>query len=250
MAVLPPPLAPLTVDVNVPKTEYIQLKWEANYWKTQHQRAIAREEAFKKEIEKLKGELRDLKQRLFGRKSEKGTGRSERGDGTRIEKAAARPRGQQRHSLGHGRTILEHLPIEEARVELSEDNRCCAQCGLPYESLPGTKSSEVVELEVRAYRRRYLRGRYRRGCQCEGEREIVTAPPPKRLIAKGKFGISFWVAVVLDKFLYCRPTHRLIQELKSHGLPVSQGTVSGGLKALAPCLNPFVSRSVTSNSAN
>lgn len=45
--------------------------------------------------------------------------------------------------------------------------------------------------------------------------------------------------MVLDKFLYCRATHRLIQELKSHGLPVSQGTVSGGLKALAPLFEPL-----------
>ena len=68
---------------------------------------------------------------------------------------------------------------------------------------------------------------------------IVTAPPVNRLIPKGKLGISVWVTVVLNKFLYFQPTHRLLAELKSHGLSLSQGTITGGLKALSPLFIPI-----------
>jgi len=41
----------------------------------------------------------------------------------------------------------------------------------------------------------------------------VTAPAPARLIERGKFGVSVWTSVLLDKFLYGRPSHRLLQDL-------------------------------------
>jgi len=46
----------------------------------------------------------------------------------------------------------------------------------------------------------------------------VTAPPPPRLIPKSLLGISIWVSVLLDKYLFYRPTYRLLEDLRSHGL--------------------------------
>ena len=57
--------------------------------------------------------------------------------------------------------------------------------------------------------------------------------------ALAKFGISVWVAVLLDKFLYGRASHRLLHELADHGLPMSAGTLAGGLQALAPLFAPL-----------
>ena len=42
---------------------------------------------------------------------------------------------------------------------------------------------------------------------------------------------------VLDKFLYGRPRHRLLQDL-SQGLNLSPGTLAGGVQALAPLFEP------------
>jgi hypothetical protein len=53
------------------KKEYIQLKWDVNYWRRQHARVVERERALKKEVEHWKAQVRDLKQRLYGKKSEK-----------------------------------------------------------------------------------------------------------------------------------------------------------------------------------
>ncbi len=97
----------------------------------------------------------------------------------------------------------------------------------------------MLEIEVQAYRRVIRRRRYRPSCTCGCVPGIVTAPPPPRLIERGKFGMSVWVSVLLDKFLYGRPSHRLLQDLADHGLNMSPGTLAGGLHALAPLFEPL-----------
>jgi transposase len=44
---------------------------------------------------------------------------------------------------------------------------------------------------------------------------------------------------LLDKFAYGRPTHRLLADLRSHGLDLSAGTLSGGLQQLLPLFEPL-----------
>ena len=83
------------------------------------------------------------------------------------------------------------------------------------------------------------RRRYRPTCNCGCVPGIVAAPAPPRLIERGKFGVSVWTSVLLDKFLYARPSHRLLQDLADRGLTMSAGTLSGGLAALAPLFEPL-----------
>ena len=54
----------------------------------------------------------------------------------------------------------------------------------------------------------------------------MTAPPAPRLIPKSSLGVTVWTEVLLDKYLYGRPTVRLYQALQHHGVPLSQGTVT------------------------
>ena len=51
--------------------------------------------------------------------------------------------------------------------------------------------------------------------------------------------ISVWTSVLLDKFLYGRPSQRLLQDLADHGLNMSAGTLAGGLQAIAPLFKPL-----------
>ena len=106
--------------------------------------------------------------------------------------------------------------------------------------IPGTETSEVLEIEVKAYRRVIRRLRYRPTCQCGCVPGIVSVPAPNRLIERGKFGVSVWAAVLLDKYLYGRPSQRLLQDLGHHGLDMSPGTLAGGLPTLAPLFDPLV----------
>src|SRR5512146_2894645 len=56
------------------KQDYIALKWEANYWRAQHACLVQREAALKAQVEALEAQLRDLTQRLYGKKSEQSAG--------------------------------------------------------------------------------------------------------------------------------------------------------------------------------
>jgi transposase len=106
-------------------------------------------------------------------------------------------------------------------------------------AFPGTEDSEVLEIEVKAYRRVIHRKRYAAVCRCGCLPGIVSAPPPARLINRGKFGISVWTQVLLDKFAYGRPSQRLVQDLADHDLLMSPGTLAGGLQAIAPLFEPI-----------
>ena len=240
------------VLVTLSKQEHIELVWAANYWKIEHRRAAERalsveagyEERLRQaaqrearlgaELEVAQAKIRDLQQRLFGRKSERRKGGSEQQAQALVSRAA---RGHQRGAPGHGRTLLSHLPERIEWVEI--DTPQCPRCGLALSIFPGSEDSEVLEIEVQAYRRVIRRRRYRALCECGCVPGIVTAPPPPRLIERGKYGMSVWASVLLDKFLYGRPSHRLLQDLADHGLNVSAGTLAGGLQALAPLFAPL-----------
>jgi transposase len=59
------------------------------------------------------------------------------------------------------------------------------------------------------------------------------------LIERGKFGISVWVDALLDKFLYGRASTRWIQAMADRGLPISAGSLSGGVRVIAPLFAPL-----------
>ena len=240
------------VLVTLSKQAHIELVWAANYWKIEHRRAVERalsveagyEERLRQaaqrearlgaELEVAQAKIRALQQRVFGRKSERRKGGSEQQSQASVSRAA---RGHQRGAPGHGRTMQPHLP---ERIEwLEMETPQCPRCGLALSIFPGSEDSEVLEIEVQAYRRVIRRRRYRARCECGCVPGIVTAPPPTRLIERGKFGMSVWASVLLDKFLYGRPSHRLLQDLADHGLNVSAGTLAGGLQALAPLFVPL-----------
>ncbi len=234
-----------TVYVTLTKQAHIELVTQANYWKSSHHRATLRlhwaelehrraleqaarrEEVLRGQLEVAQAKIRDLKQRVFGRKSERSKGANES-----QSSASGRPRGHQCGKPGHGRKMHPHLPARVEIVELADAT--CPKCGLGLRGFPGTEDSEMVEVEVKAYRRVIRRRRYQPSCNCGCLPEIVTAPAPARLIARGKFGVSVWISVLLDKFLYGRPSHRLVQDLADHGLIMAPGTLAGGLKTLAP----------------
>jgi len=104
---------------------------------------------------------------------------------------------------------------------------------------PGTDDTTILEVEVKAHRRLIHRPRYRPSCACGVHPGIVTAPPPPRLIPQSPFGVSLWVMVLLDKYLYYRPTYRLLAQLRSYDLDLSQGALTGGLQRLLPLFQPL-----------
>lgn len=223
--------------VMLTKQDYIALKWQANYWRAQHEQSLKREAAWKVQVEALEAQIRDLTQRLYGKKSEKSTASEALGKST---VAPARKRGQQPGSPGHGRSDRCALPVVVEVHDLSEAAKHCPQCGEALAPFPGVEACDIIEVQVQAHIRRIQRPRYQKVCGCDQLPGIVTAPPAPRVIAKSPLGVSVWTRVLLDKYLYSRPTHRLCQELEHHGLHLSQGTLTDGLQRLKGLFEPLM----------
>ncbi|MCP4379672.1 MAG: IS66 family transposase [bacterium] len=192
------------------------------------------------ESQRKDAKIKDLQNRLFGKKSEKqGSAKSEKEDNPTSE----RKRGQQPGRGGHGRTPRPDLPVVPEVRDLPEDTKQCPTCHLPYLPKPGLdEHNEFIEVEVKAHTRHIHRPAYVRnpGCCCPGTPMVITTPPPSRLIPRSPYQVSFWVEVLLSKYRYAQPTHRYLQDLSDRALPVSPGTVAGGLQAIAPLFEPIM----------
>ena len=114
-------------QILISEKEYFELKCEVAYWQAMHKKAVLREAKLKQAIEEQKGQIRDLRNRLFGKKSEK------KNSGKHEDKFSnlTRPRGQQPGSEGHGRTERPYLPEIEEKVNFPGDP-ICPNCGKPY----------------------------------------------------------------------------------------------------------------------
>ncbi len=220
---------------------WAEFRCEVGYWKSRHADAVKRIEQLKEELDQSRGQTRALQDKLFGRKSEK-SAKSDRSNDLfdpEAIAAAVKKRGAQPGQQGHRRRDYSHLPVEEEFIPLPAAMLACPICGKPAASMSATEDSEVLEIDVRAHRRRFRRRRYRATCHCDPARRTLTAPAPPKLIPKGNYGISIWVHVLLDKYSSYRPTERLLGQLKQYDLDLPAGTVNDGLQRIEPMLRPI-----------
>ena len=226
--------------VTITKEEHIALIHRANYWEAQYTQLKQKFATQAEENQRKDAKIKDLQSRLFGKKSEtQGSAKSEKGDNP----TSRRKRGQQPGCGGHGRTPRPDLPVVSEVRDLPEDKKRCPCCGLPYLPNPALdEHNEFIEVEVNAYKRRIRRPAYVRDpkCHCPGTPAVITTPPPPRLIPRSPYQVSFWVEVLLSKFRYAQPTHRYLQDLSDRALPISPGTVAGGLQAITPLFEPIM----------
>jgi len=219
----------------------VDFRREVGYWKSRHADAVQRIEQLKEELHQSQGQVRALQDKLFGRKSEKSGSRDRSNELFDPQEAAVagNKRGAQPGHAGHRRRDYSHLPVVEEFVPLSEESLACPHCGKLAKLMTDTEDSDVLEIDVRAHRRRIRRRRYRPTCACDSARRTLTAPRPPKLIPKGNYGISIWVHVLLDKYASYRPTERLLGQLTQYDLDLPAGTVNDGLQRIEPLLHPI-----------
>jgi transposase len=252
----------------------------AHYYRSMHARAVEREERWKQRalaaekfikqllvlvlycVEKIAALTRQVawfNKQTFGSKSEStpSPGRTPSGpQGAQSDSASGsegseqaatqgkRKRGQQPGAKGPKRQRRVNLPPEIVHHTIPESERTCPICHRIDRDTGLTEESERIEWEVQVKRYVDVRHIYHRGCHCAQRPTMVTAPKPAKLIAKGLFGISFWLEVILKKFDLAQPLQRTIRELDGLGLPVSPGTLDGGLQKIQPMLQPLVGQFV------
>src|SRR5260221_5819336 len=139
------------------------------------------------QVARLQESVTTLTGLLFGSSSEKGSSPS-RGNGRDggVRPGGRGKRGQRPGGPGHGRRAYSHLETEERVIDVDAGQRCCAECGEPFEFLC-TEDSEQVDWQVKITRIVWRRRRrYRRRCSHPGP-ATVCAPPTARPVPKGLF---------------------------------------------------------------
>jgi transposase len=224
------------------RREVVDLRQQAHYWQTMHARAVEKGEKRQREIDQLRGENRQLKDRLYGIKSEKRGGCEH---SFRIEDLAAseqtpkRRRGHQPQAPGPRRRDFSHLPVVEQPLTLPSEQCVCPQCGKPFVAMTDSEDSEVIEIDVRPYRRRIRRRRYRSTCGCPGVPRTLAAPLPPKLIPKAGYGISLWVHLLLEKFAAHHALGNVLDQLGRYDLALPSGTVTEGFRRITALLEPI-----------
>lgn len=228
------------IIVEITKQELTQLIWKGNYYESQHKKACKQIEDLKNTLEHKEAQIRDLKHRLFGKKTEKN-----KLNVNKIKNkisGTSRSRGQQSNTSGHGRTERPDIPAIKETIDIPGDSCTCKQCGLPYSPFPGDEECDIYEIEVSAYKRRIHRKRYKKRCTCPNTIDspgIITAPQAPKIIPRSPYGTSIWVEILLGKYLHSQPLNRILQNFKSLGLPISSGTITGGMQRIADLMKPI-----------
>jgi transposase len=132
------------------------------------------------------------------------------------------------------------LPVVEEVRDVEADAVACGLCGKAYAPLSQTEDSKIIEIQVNAHVRQIRRKRYRRVCHCAGSPGRITAPPAPRLIPRSPIGVSVWVEVLLNKYLFSRATTNWCTDVAYRGLPIAPGTLTGGLKRITPLFTPLM----------
>ncbi|MGI0083994.1 MAG: IS66 family transposase [Nitrososphaerales archaeon] len=202
-----------------------------------------------KELADKNAQIQRLKRDIFNRSSEQGAlDGSELDDSSAVPSSPAAPdpvesqpkrnRGGQPGTPRTGPRHHDNLPIgEEADYELSES--CCADCGEQWTEV-STQESEEVEVSVRAYRRKHRRKKYGHHCKKKGHWVTKTAAGPKRLFPHSTYGISFWVFLLVGRYVLQIAVNRLRLLLREKNLPVSQGTITAGFKRIRKLIKPLI----------
>ncbi len=183
--------------------------------------------ALEAQVEELRSSRSSMSKSAYGRKSEKAS-----------RPSSNRKRGQQPGTPGHGRTSRPKLEETQERRDPPEDERTCSSCGAPYVA-NGSRQSEVIEINVKAYKRKIVRPRWRQACQCAASPPEVTAPPPARLFPGTAFGVSVWALVLHERFACMRPIRRVAAWLTDQGLAVSPGTLADGMGRMLSLFKPL-----------
>ena len=109
----------------------------------------------------------------------------------------------------------------------------CGGCGKPYVA-NGERSTTIIEIDVQAHKRRILRPRWRRACDCADSPREVAAPAPHRLFAHTPYGTTVWARVLFERYVCHRPLNRVARWLGQQGLPMAAGTLGNSVSRFVP----------------
>lgn len=212
-------------------------QYEARCWQSRFDAAKERQRELEDENAQLKAKLKLREKQLFERKSEKAKANSSEQAGSEDRQASGNPRGQQKGKArkNSSRGDHSHLLAKEEYYDVDEAQQSCPHCGQVNPLIASEDESEIIEIEVKGYRRKIIKKKRRKGCSCDNSLPaILTAKGPGRLLPRSPYGVSIWVELLLNKFRYAIPVNRSIDRLEDIEMSLPAGTLRDGFARLLP----------------
>lgn len=190
---------------------------------------------------------RELRVRLFGRKSESLSDEENQRllefgiDGALAIKPQPKvqppPKPQGR---GHGRARLPaELPRDVVVLEVPARDRRCGCCGKALVEIDREETEKVDYQPASVHVKKFVRVKY--GCpdsECRGT--VMLAELPKSAVPKSKAAEGMLAFVATAKMAWHLPLYRLEEFLANHGLPVGRSTLWEWEQGLAKACEPIV----------
>ena len=206
---------------------------QAAYWKAMHRRALEREAQLQAEIQWLEALVRLREQQLFGRKTETSAATAPAAsDASHADSPPRQPRGQQRGQPSPSAAIIP-TSLTWSKTRSCRPTSAAARGVVsrsPISRAPRippswrSTSGPIAESFAGAVIDRLARC----GPHPWHRHRPATGPADSQEHAGG---LALGDAAPLDKYLFYRPTYRLLADWCSHGLYLSLGTLTDGLKA-------------------
>lgn len=144
-------------------------------------------------------------------------------------------RGHRRRGGGRNR-LPDHLPRETVEHDLSDEEKCCPECGAQRQRI-GSETSEQLEF-VPAVLKVIAHVRWKYACGACQE-HVAIADPPHKPIEKGLPGPGLLSALVVGKYADHLPLYRLEDVFVRAGVELSRSTLCRWALQTADMLEPL-----------
>lgn len=188
-------------------------------------------------------EISQLKQLLFGKKSEKviPVDREVKKRRKKDASKAKEDREKARQKRKKNAAAKKQLPQEEQEHRVPDDECHCPVCGGNTFSFLGWEESVEYEF-VPAHFKRIVHRREQKACTCG--QHIVVAPPPVRVSEGVVYGPGMHAHTVVSKCLDSIPFYRLAKRFERSGIPLARSTLCDIFHRSAGLLLPLYERIV------
>jgi transposase len=133
------------------------------------------------------------------------------------------------------RELPAHLPRIEEPNPVPEELRWCEKCGQPMPLL-GHQRCETLNVEPA---RVVVNVRVDETLYCPKDGTIVSAPPPGRIVPRGKLGDGFIIEALADKYLLNIPIERQCTHWLRQGIDIPPQTLGRGVVSAIDLLGPL-----------
>jgi transposase len=130
---------------------------------------------------------------------------------------------------GGKRKLPDSLPVDEIVYELDENEKACKCCGKPRPITGEDRSEELSIIPMQVKKIVHVAKKYG-PCTCDdflnsGEKEIITAPKPKRIIPYSQVSPELLAYVIYMKYEMALPFFRLSKKFEALDIDISRATL-------------------------